>query len=263
MKKKVLIIISIILILTCVGCFLYPSISNTVEKGKIEETVKKFDKQVEEVVTEGSYEEAVENKEIDEEAYPIDKEGNRTSDTPVYYQVDLDRLYKDSVAYNENLKQNQGSLLVDEYSYINPSIDLTQYGIFSGIYGYVSAPSIGMELPIYLGANDYTMFSGAAHMTYTSLPIGGESTNCVIVGHTGYIGRTFFDNIFYLGVGDPVYVTNYWGTIEYKVISAEVHAPSDSADAYIAEGKDLLTLITCISDGNFGFNRYYVICERV
>lgn len=27
--------------------------------------------------------------------------------------------------------------------------------------------------------------------------IGGESTNCVLSGHSGYIGRIFFDKTYY------------------------------------------------------------------
>ena len=52
-----------------------------------------------------------------------------------------------------------------------------------------------MRLPIYLGANSSNMSYGAAHMSATSLPIGGKNTNAVLAGHTGYIGRIFFDNL--------------------------------------------------------------------
>ena len=103
--------------------------------------------------------------------------------------VDFDRLYSDSIAYNENLKKHQHELLVDEQSYQSSSLDLRSYGITCGVYGYISAPTIGLELPIYLGGNDDNMALGAAHMTYTSLPVGGKSTNCVLSGHSGYIGR--------------------------------------------------------------------------
>ena len=91
------------------------------------------------------------------------------------------------------------------------------------VYGYVSAPSIGLELPIYLGGNDDNMALGAAHMTYTSLPIGGESTNCVLSGHSGYIGRIFFDYLPNLSIGDEIVVENYWDTLTYKVIDKQIN----------------------------------------
>ena len=260
-KKRILIAISILSISLSVGLCVYPTVSNEYIESNIQEDITEFDTKVEKV-EEGSFEEAVEEGKVDEQSYPINEQGERVSDVPIYFEVDLDRLYKDSVEYNESIKENQYSLLVNESSYVYPALDLTQYGIYDGIYGYVSAPSVDMQIPIYLGANDTTMHYGAGHMTYTSLPIGGESTNTVLTAHTGYIGRTFFDNIGNLEIGDEVYLTNYWGTLSYKVIDKEVHAPNDSQGVFIEEGKDLLTMITCVSDGYGGFNRYYVICER-
>lgn len=230
----------------------------------MENEVEDFDNKVQSVVDNGkSHDEAIKQGDIDTEGYPIDRTtGTRISNTPVYYKVDLDKLYKDSVEYNENLKENQFSLLKDETSYVYPCFDLTKYGIYDNSYGYISIPSIDLKLPIYLGANDSTMSYGAGHLTYTSLPLGGKDTNCVLSAHTGYIGRVFFDNIPLLSKGDAVYLTNYWYTIKYKVIATEIHKPDESFNIFIEKGKDLVTLLTCISDGKGGFNRYYVICER-
>lgn len=176
-------------------------------------------------------------------------------------QIDINRLYNDSIAYNNNLKKHQSELLSsDTYTY--PSLNLADYGITDGVYGYISAPSINMQLPIYLGASDYNMSIGAAHMTHTSLPVSGESTNVVLTAHTGYIGKVFFDNITKLQVDDEVMITNYWTTLSYKVKEYKVTKNNQSASCYIQKGKDLLTLITCISDGNGGFDRYVVVCER-
>ena len=263
--KKLLTVLGTILVISGLGCCLFPTVSNTIGKQIAESEILQFEEQIKEenTVKEKTYKEALENGEIDDKGYPIDKNRERTSSIPLLFEPDLIRLYDDSVEYNNMLKVNQGKLLVDSYSYANPSIDLTSYGIFNGIYGYVSAPTIDMQLPIYLGANDSTMSYGAAHLTYTSLPIGGESTNTVIAGHTGYIGRIFFDNIRKLQIGDEITVTNYWSTLIYKVTDTEVYKPNQSNDIFIKPNCDLLTLITCISDGNGGFNRYYVTCERL
>jgi sortase A len=260
-KRKAILIILVILLLVSVGFFVYPSISKSIEKSKIDTEIADFDAQVDDIQEEGSYEESLTDDKIDKEGYQLDDSGNRVSDNPIHYKVDLDRLYKDSVTYNKNVEKNQYSLLTED-TYVNSALDLTKYGIWDGVYGYISAPSIDMNLPIYLGASDYNMSSGAGHMTGTSLPIGGKNTNCILTAHTGYIGRTFFDNLGNLGKGDTVYIKNYFGTLKYKVITKEVHSPKDSYRCYIEDDKDLITLITCISDGNWGFNRYYVICER-
>lgn len=261
-KNKIITVISSILIILSIGCFIFPSVSNTIGKQIAEKEVLQFEEQTDNVVKNENYKEALGNREIDDKGYPINESGQRTSGVPLLFETDLNRLYTDSIKYNEMLKSKQGNLLVDSYSYIKPSIDITEYGIYNGIYGYISAPSVDIKLPLYLGASEENMSYGAAHLTYTSLPIGGESTNCVIAGHTGYIGRIFFDNIRKLKIGDEIAVTNYWNTITYKVADTKVYKPNQSNDIFIEPNSDLLTLITCIGNNLSGFDRYYVICKR-
>lgn len=261
MKRKAVIIIASVMLVAGLALVLFPPLSNFIGRLIANSETGRFDSQVANA-EDGSYSQAVKDKKVDKQGYPVGDDGKRTSDTRILYKVDIERLYKDSIKYNENLKENQNSLLTNQYSYTKSSLDLTKYGIFDGIYGYVSAPSIDMKLPIYLGANASTMSYGAAHLTYTSLPLGGKNTNTVLAGHTGYVGRIFFDNLRNLKISDRVTVTNYWSTLKYKVIQTKVLKPSESQDIFIKNNKDLLTMITCISNGNGGFNRYFVICER-
>lgn len=176
--------------------------------------------------------------------------------------VDSQKLYEDSVAYNRKLKSNQSNLLTNKESYTYSALKLTDYGITNGVYAYITADSIGLNVPVYLGANNSNMAYGAAHLCYTSLPTGGKDSNVVLSGHTGYIGRWIFDSIPSLKTGDTVTVKNYWGDVKYKVVSKVTRSPNDGQDMYIDKGKDKLTLITCVSDGKGGFNRCVVICER-
>lgn len=269
MRKKLLIILAVIFTMAGLCFGLYPTVSNMIGTKTANSKIEQFDEQVNNVVEDESFQDALEKGKIDNEGYPLDDSGNRVNqnssqnNAPLLFKPDLDRLYRDSVAYNENLKENQTELLTDSFSYVQPTINLTEYGIFNGIYGYVSAPAINMKLPIYLGASDENMSYGAGHLTYTSLPIGGEKTNTVLAGHTGYIGRIFFDNICNLQIGDEVSLTNYWYTIYYKVVETEVYKPNQSQAIFINDERDLLTMITCVSDGNGDFNRLYVICERI
>lgn len=176
--------------------------------------------------------------------------------------VDSQKLYEDSVAYNRKLKLNQSNLLTNKESYTYSALKLTDYGITNGVYAYITADSIGLNVPVYLGANNSNMAYGAAHLCYTSLPTGGKDSNVVLSGHTGYIGRWIFDSIPSLKTGDTVTIKNYWGDVKYKVVSKVTRSPNDGQDMYIDKGKDKLTLITCVSDGKGGFNRCVVICER-
>lgn len=249
--KKFLLISAIILLVFGVGFLLFAPISNAIGTQIATDAVERYEERVEHVVKEKSRDQAIEDGDI-----PAD-------DTTTLFVPDLERLYLDSKAYNERIRKDQAALLVDSDAYEAPALDLSKYGVFDGIYAYVSIPKIDMLLPIYLGADGESMSYGAAHLTYTSLPLGGARSNCVLAGHSGYVGRVFFDNLFDLIEGDSVTVRNFWGTLEYRVISTEIHEPGDAQNIFINDDRDLLTLFTCKSNGKGGFNRYHVICERV
>ncbi len=250
MKRKLILIAAVVLLLAGIGFLSFAPVSNCVGNNISRSQTEKYDERLEHIVTEKTRKQAVKDGDI------------KKDDTDTLFKPDLDRLRKDSLAYNKNVRENQSDLLINEDAYAKPSLNLESYGIFDGIYAYVNIPKIGMKLPIYLGANGTNMSYGAAHMTYTSLPLGGKRSNCVLAGHTGYIGRIFFDNIRSLTYGDEVKIKNFWKTLTYRVVKMEVCKPRESNNVFITDDRDLLTMFTCIPNGSGGFNRYYVICER-
>lgn len=276
MKKLILIIASIMLVVG-IGLLAFPTVSNFIGSKVSKAQTDTFEDRVKHVIPDMTFEEAVEKGIVNEDGRLTRSEekkedaDNSEDDvevyyyevgTPVLFQPDLDRLYNDVVAYNERVRKDQSSLLINEDSYAESVINLRDYGITDGIFGYLIIPTINMWLPVYLGAGDNNMSYGAAHMTYTTLPLGEKRSNSVIAGHTDYIGRIFFDNLRYLSEGDTVTFRNYWSNLNYKVVKTEICAPDESRDIYISDDRDLLTLFTCIPDGNGDFNRYFVICER-
>lgn len=256
MKRKICAAIAVILIIASLVVFIYPDISKTANRKKNDEITERFNQVVDDV-QDGSREEAKENGKVNDDGYLIDDNGGVISQYPVVYQADIDRLYADSVAYNERLKEHQD---MDDTNFAVEVLDLTEYGIYDGVYGYITAPSIGLNAPIYLGAGENNMAWGAAHLMNTSLPTGGESTNVALAGHTGYFGRVVFDNIPYLSEGDRVSITTYFGTLNYRVISKKEISSTETNDIYVVKGKDLLTLLTC---ARMGKTRYQVTCERI
>lgn len=278
MHKKILPIIAVVLLLAGLGLLLFPTISNYFGQKHADAQINEFTRRKENVVpssdesgtdtsdsvlpavTARSYAEALQKGEIDDLGYIINESGERISDSPVVFEYDLDALYRDSLAYNKSLIHHQGT--IDTVNYDEAALDMGSYGL-SYCYCYISAPSIGLELPVYLGANDEMMSYGAAHLAGTSLPVDQTDTNAAIAGHTDYIGRIFFDNIRKLDYGDTVTVSNYWETINYEVIDYKIVPEDMTDDLYIEEGRQLLTLITCIrSDKPDVFDRYLVICEK-
>ena len=256
MKRRICTVIAVILIIASLVVFAYPDISKAENQRTNNEITERFDRVIDDV-QDGSREEAEDNGEVNEDGYLIDNNGVVISEYPVVFQADIERLYADSIAYNERLKEHQD---MDHTDFADEALDMTDYGIYDGVYGYITAPSIELNAPIYLGASENHMAWGAAHLMNTSLPTGGENTNVALAGHTGYFGRIVFDNIPYLNEGDNVSITTYFGTLSYRVISKKEILSTETNDIYVVKGKDLLTLLTCASMGK---TRYQVTCERI
>ena len=232
MKQKLkLIFVGLMFILGLV-LFLYPLANKYENKVEVEETKKNFEKVVEKL-----------HEESNDEENP------------------LNRLYSDMKAYNEKIYKDNQSDLKDPWSYQQSSFDLTQYGVEDNIIGYITVPHMEIELPIYLGANTDNMAKGAVHMSQTSLPIGGENTNCVIAAHRGYKGIPMFCDIEIMEIGDEVIIRNLWKTLRYRVSEIKVINPTDSQEVLIRPGRDMVTLITC-HPYTKNYKRYVVYCER-
>ncbi len=171
-------------------------------------------------------------------------------------------LWEDMVRYNQSIAAQGQSGLSCAYDYQKASFRLADYGLPDEIFGVLSIPAIDLEMPIYLGATEKHMADGAAHLSQTSLPIGGMDTNCVIAGHRGYGGASYFRYLDKLHVGDRVSVTNLWETLTYRVCEIRVIDPSDVEEILIQPGRELLTLLTCHPYASGGRQRYVVYCER-
>ena len=164
--------------------------------------------------------------------------------------------------YNEKLYLSGQSGLIDQLSYEKPDFLLSDYGIDSDILGYITIPAIDIKLPIYNGASKENMAKGATYLANTSLPVGGNNTNCVIAAHTRYKGIHMFKRITELKTGDEIYITNLWETLVYKVAETKIIDPEDSQNIYIQAGRSLVTLSTCHPYPN-NYQRYLVYAELV
>lgn len=172
-------------------------------------------------------------------------------------------LWADMTAYNETIYAEGQSGLSCQYDYQKPSFILADYGLEDEVFGVISIPAMDLNMPILLGATEKHMAEGAAHMSQTSLPIGGNNTNCVIAGHRGYGGASYFRYIEKLQLGDTVSVTNLRETLEYRVVQIKIIYPYQVEEILIQEGRELLTLLTCHPYASGGKQRFLVICERV
>lgn len=173
----------------------------------------------------------------------------------------LPDLYEEMSLYNQTLYENKQKDLTDPFSYESASFDLTEYGLSDNIIGYLTIPSMDVELPVYLGANEENLAKGAVHLGQTSLPIGGINTNVVLAAHRGYQGIPMFRDIQKLKIGDFVAITTPWDTLIYQVCKTEIILPDEINKILIQPGADMLTLFTC-HPYRQNSHRYVVYCER-
>jgi sortase A len=171
-----------------------------------------------------------------------------------------EELYLAMEDYNLQIYEDKQNGLA---SYEAAGVELEAYGFEDGVAAVLSVPSIELSMPVYLGASYDNMAAGAAVMGSTSLPIGGENTNCVIAGHRGWNGAKYFLDIDQIQVGDTVQLTNLWETLSYTVVETKVIVPDDVEQIKIQEGRELLTLMSCHPYASGGKFRYLVICERI
>ena len=171
-------------------------------------------------------------------------------------------LYQAMQDYNQDIYLNKQNGLTEDGIYAEPSFTLSEYGVESNAVAVLNIPGLELSMPVYLGANEENMAAGAAHMSNTSLPVGGINTNCVIAGHRGYSGADYFKHLDTLKEGDSVQLVTLWNTLNYTVSEIRIIEPYNVEQILIQEGRELLTLLTCHPYASGGRYRYLVICER-
>lgn len=126
-----------------------------------------------------------------------------------------------------------------------------------GIMGYIEIPKISVLLPIYHGTSEEVLQKGAGHMQQTFMPVGGESTHCVISAHTGMPHAMMFDELTSLKTGDHFYLHVLHRTLAYEVDEINVVLPTDFGHLLDpVKGEDYVTLITCTP---FGINSHRLL----
>lgn len=173
----------------------------------------------------------------------------------------LEQLYAELQRRNEELFATHQADLKDPFSYEQPAISLEEYGLEDDVIGFLHIPALELDLPILLGANEENLSLGAAHLTQTSYPIGGENTNCVLAAHRGYYKAPMLREVERLQIGDTVDVENFRETLHYVVTEIRIIDPTDIDELLIQPGRDLVTLVTCHPLGS-NRQRYVVFCER-
>lgn len=156
------------------------------------------------------------------------------------------QLRAEATDYNLRLQQ-QGQFssyrLMEEeyYALLNTSS--------TGVMCYVEIPAISVTLPVMHGTSDMVLDKAIGHLEWSSLPVGGESTHCVLSGHRGLPSAELFTNLDRLEQGDTFYIHILGQTMEYWVDQITVVLPTEYDELAIVPGQDYVTLMTCTPYG--------------
>ena len=152
-------------------------------------------------------------------------------------------LWQVAKVYNQSLlKRSNHYLLSDEQKKeYEELLDITG----TGIMGYVEIPDIDCSLPIYHGTEESVLQIAVGHLEWTSLPVGGESTHCVLSGHRGLPSAKLFTDLDKLVVGDTFALRILNEVLTYEVDQILIVEPHETAALQVVEGMDYCTLVTC------------------
>lgn len=80
----------------------------------------------------------------------------------------------------------------------------------------------------------------------TGVPVGSESTHCVLAGHSGMSNARLFTDLTELNEGDEFIIHVYNRDLHYTVNQIKKVIPTDTSDLQIVDGKDYVTLVACV-----------------
>ena len=137
-----------------------------------------------------------------------------------------------------------------------PPLAYVQQLTAGGVMAYVDIPKINVYLPVQHGTDADTLERAVGHVVGTSLPVGGSSTHAVLSAHSGMASSKLFSDIDQLTEGDTFYIHVLGDTLAYRIDAINTVLPTDTRLLQIADGKDLVTLVTCTP---FGINTHRLL----
>lgn len=185
------------------------------------------------------------------------------------YHSDIETAYTAAIADTDDIELTaqreaaerynamlSGAATITEGGVSAPPLVYAQQLTVGGVMCYVDIPKINVYLPVQHGTDADTLENSVGHVVGTSLPVGGSSTHAVLSAHSGMASSKLFSDIDQLAVGDMFYIHVLGEVLAYKVDAIHTVLPTDTSLLQIADGKDLVTLVTCTP---FGINTHRLL----
>lgn len=160
---------------------------------------------------------------------------------------DYEKIWKAATEYNASLSERNSDYTLTEEQKKQYEQLLNVSG--DGIMGYIEIPSINCSLPIYHGTQESVLQIAVGHIEWSSLPVGGASSHCVVSGHRGLPSAKLFTNLDELSKGDTFMLRVLDEVLTYEVDQILIVEPQEIGALQIEEGKDYCTLVTCTPYG--------------
>ena len=160
---------------------------------------------------------------------------------------EYERLLSEAVIYNEDLARSGilWTMTDEDTERYEKTLDIGATGMMS----YIEIPKINCSLPVYHGIEESVLQTSIGHIAGSSLPVGGESTHCVLSGHRGLPSAKLFTDLDKLVEGDEFLIRTLDEVLTYEVDQIRVVEPTDLSDIQIVDGMDYCTLVTCTPYG--------------
>ena len=158
-----------------------------------------------------------------------------------------DQLWEDAQTYNTTLGNSMSRFVMTEEQ--KKVYDALLNIADNGVMGYIEIPKIKCNLPIYHGTDEAVLQIAIGHVSGSSLPVGGQSTHCVLSGHRGLPSAKLFTNLDELETGDVFILRVLDEILTYEVDQIRTVLPNELDDLAIVEGEDYCTLVTCTPYG--------------
>lgn len=181
---------------------------------------------------------------------------NYTQQVGALDETQYQAMRQEAQLYNQSLLTRDNDYLLNETqsklyeTLLNPSGD--------GVMGYIEIPAIRCSLPVYHSTRESVLQIGVGHLDWSSLPIGGESTHCVLTGHRGLPSARLFTDLDELQTGDTFTLQILNQSLTYQIQQILVVEPHETESLLISEGEDRCTLVTCTP---YGINSHRLLVQ--
>lgn len=184
------------------------------------------------------------------------------------YHSDIETTYTAAIADTDDVELTAQREAAQQYNAMLSGAAITEGGTSApplayaqqltvgGVMCYIDIPKINVYLPVQHGTGAETLEKSVGHVVGTSLPVGGSSTHAVLSAHSGLASSKLFSDIDQLEVGDVFYIHVLGEALAYKVDAINTVLPTDTSLLQIADGKELVTLVTCTP---FGVNTHRLL----